>query len=234
MSINIPIFTCGDNFQLNCFGCRKKGSYNRVIEELNDVYDKSSFDICILPINPAIYVIENLFPYWNHVQSWDIFIIGCDKTYIMAQVNSFETSKDLRQELPNRRGFGLIDTALYTFLEPIWDKTLGGTKLQFFMRMNDKDYLVNTFPMTNHKEKVIGAVLFMREFQLDRLDTGDLPSDMFPIKRTRVSEDLRNEMVKIHKHQMEKLVKQHEYEKKTLDYIDEHIESHTTFRSFRQ
>lgn len=235
MSINIPLFTCGDNFTLNCFGCKKTSDeekrkknverqkqqqYESEIDNLNDVFHNSKYDIVILPIDPNVYSIQNLFPYWNHVQTWDIFIVGCDKTYILAQINSFETASDLSSSLPNNKGYGRMDTEFYDFLEPVWDRTLSGVKLQLFMQMREKTYLINTFPLTNTENKVIGGVLFMRDFNFNYM----MPDENVAVRMTEErASQMHSELTKLHKQQVEDLLRRQDYERRTAQMLDHHI-----------
>jgi hypothetical protein len=167
MSLNIPLFTCGDNFQLNCFGNREANHVKRNtrdVRDLADIYEKQQYDIVMLPIIPDFFKMDNLYPPWNHVDEWDIFMVGNDKTYILANVNSFKTSVNLSQHLLNNRAAGIVDEELAMFLDPLWDKTLAGSQLQFFMEMREQQYIVNTFHLTNMDKTIVGAVMLLRPF----------------------------------------------------------------------
>lgn len=153
------------SFVFNCF-CTKPIPTNERKENdklTRNIYDMSQkHNINILPINMN-YEINNLYPKSNMVHEWTILIIGNDKTYILANINAPGLGDS--EKLLNHKGTGLFPEPIEEFLEPVWDKTLKGNNLQFFMLYNGKTYLVNTYAMSNHKGKVIGACLFMRLFE---------------------------------------------------------------------
>lgn len=47
----------------------------------------------------------------------------------------------------------------------IWDLTLEGCNLQFYIVVSNELYFVNTYTIPNEKGNIIGAILFMRKFQ---------------------------------------------------------------------
>jgi hypothetical protein len=142
------------------------------------------YKISILPITPH-FDIDNLYPLTDHVELWNIFIVGNDKTYILANVNDPNITIPNVEKLPNHDG-KVLPEELDIFFQSIWDKTLSGKQLQFYMVWNNRLFFVNTYPFFNGKGKVIGAAMFMRAFEtmpethIKTLEDGCL----FPIRRS--------------------------------------------------
>lgn len=129
------------------------------------IYDVSrKYKISILPITNNIEL-ENLYPVTDGVEMWNIFIVGCDKTYILANINDRHTFVPRKENLLNHQAQNIMPKELMTIFDNIWDKTLSGKQLQFYMVWNGKLYLINTYPFMNGKGKCIGAILFMRAFE---------------------------------------------------------------------
>lgn len=149
------------NMICNCFFPRTSKE-----EELDrNIYKVSrEFKISILPITPN-FDIDNLYPLTDHVELWNIFIVGNDKTYILANVNDPHIRIPEATHLPNNKGHNVLPNELVMVFDRIWTKTLLGKQLQFYMVWNSKLYFVNTYPFFNGKKQVIGAILFMRAFE---------------------------------------------------------------------
>lgn len=135
-------------------------------EELDKkIYNVSrEYKISILPITPN-FDIDNLYPLTDHVELWNTFVVGNDKTYILASVNDPHIVIPRVDDLPNNRGKNMLPDELYIMFDTLWTKTLQGKQLQFYMVWNSKLYFMNTYPFFNGKGKVIGAILFMRAFE---------------------------------------------------------------------
>lgn len=155
---------------INCFCFKKK---NDEPSDKNNPLDRRIYDvsrenkISILPI-AANYDIENLYPLTDRVHLWNTFVVGNDKTYILANIcdSAMAPNETLNAaNLLNHRSNGIIPNDLSQFLDAVWDRTLNGRQLQFFMVWNSRLYFTNTFPFFNGKNKVIGAVMFMRAFE---------------------------------------------------------------------
>jgi hypothetical protein len=157
--LNINIF---ENFDIS-FSCFQKP---KVEDELDKkIYNVSrEYKISILPITPN-FDIDNLYPLTDHVELWNIFIIGNDKTYILANVNDPHIVLPHKEHLANRQGQNILPDELMIVFDSVWTKTLQGKQLQFYMVWNSKLYFINTYPFFNGKGKVIGAILFMRAFE---------------------------------------------------------------------
>ena len=141
----------------------------------------------------ADFDIENLYPLTDHVELWNIFIVGNDKTYILANVNDPHILIPNINALPNKQAQNILPDELITVFNSIWSKTLTGKQLQFYMVWNGKLYFVNTYPFFNGKNVVIGAIMFMRAFEktiepkfVTTLDGTSVPP--------RVSEDTEREI----------------------------------------
>ena len=154
-------------FKCFCFA-KNKGIGNN--EGNEDDLDKKIFNvsreykISILPITPN-FDIENLYPLTDHVELWNIFIVGNDKTYILANVKDPHIQIPETEFLPNKSGMNILPRELHLFFDSIWDKTMIGKQLQFYIVWNGRLYFINTYPFFNGQSKVIGAILFMRAFE---------------------------------------------------------------------
>lgn len=167
------MFNCNlfENIDFNCFWFSSKAKKDKIDKEKTDkdlekkIFDVSKeYNISILPIQNNVEI-DNLYPPTDHVELWNTFIIGSDKTYILANVNDEHIKIPNLKNLPNKKGLNLLPDELSDVFDKIWDKTLTNTKLQFYMTWNGKLYFINTYPFLNGKQKVIGATLFMRAFE---------------------------------------------------------------------
>jgi hypothetical protein len=104
-----------------------------------------------------------LYPLTDHVELWSTLVVGNDKTYILSNINDCELYFP-REKLLNRKDTSILPHELSTFFDAIWDRTLIGTQLQFYMVWMGRVYFVNTYPFRNGKGKVIGAIMFIRPF----------------------------------------------------------------------
>lgn len=158
----------------NCF-CRQQDRRSAKHNDLLELNDK--YNITILPLTD--YVIDNLYPKTNKVQSWNIYIVGNDKTFIMSNSNDF----DMPVDVLNTRGEKIANNELKDFFDDIFERTLEDTghDLQFLMIHMNNAYVVNTYCLSNQNRKVIGACAFIRRF-----DT--LPKQHTP---KRLSDDIQ-------------------------------------------
>lgn len=122
------------------------------------------YKVSILPITPD-FDIDNLYPLTDHVELWNIFIVGNDKTYILANIKDPHMVIPNSDQLENHQAKNILPDELEKILDAIWDQTLRGVKLQFYMVWNGKLYFVNTYPFRNGKGHIIGAIMFMRAFE---------------------------------------------------------------------
>lgn len=169
------------NFKFFCCGAKSKVKEDEDLDR--KIYHVSrEYKISILPITPN-FDIDNLYPLTDHVELWNIFIVGNDKTYILANVNDPHIYIPKADQLPNRQGQTLLPEELIIVLDTIWTKTLQGKQLQFYMVWNSKLYFINTYPFFNGKGKVIGAILFMRAFEtMPETRFTALEGNMVPVK----------------------------------------------------
>jgi hypothetical protein len=139
-------------------------SVTREEYELNkQLYHVSKkYKISILPI-AAGFNLENLYPLTDQVEFWNIFIVGKDKTYILAHCKNLVIPNT--DKLLNKTADGILPDELRDFFDPLWDKTLKGTQLQFYIVFNGRTYFVNSYPFYNEKKVVIGAIMFFRLFE---------------------------------------------------------------------
>jgi hypothetical protein len=189
--LNFNLFENID-FVFNCFG--KKITKNETLDEDEldqNIYNNKiskKFKISILPITPN-FDIENLYPLTDHVELWNIFVVGNDKTYILANVNDPFITLPQACKLPNKLSDHILPTELNIVFDSIWNKTLVGKQLQFYMVWNGKLYFINTYPFHNGKKKVIGAILFMRGF-----DTAENKIINENAVRNRYSEEINSKL----------------------------------------
>ena len=151
---------------------RPAPTYGSAEQAAVDALDKNIFAashkhcINVLPILPN-FDIQNLYPITDCVEQWNILVVGSDKTYILASLKDpfiRLEPRDIEVRLPNKHGNEVLPPELDAFFEPVWDKTLLGKQLQFYIIWNDRLYFINTFPFFNSAQAVIGAILFMRNF----------------------------------------------------------------------
>lgn len=162
--LNFNVF---ENIDLNCFCSAKKEMKKENSDKELDkkIYEVSrEYKISILPITPN-FDIENLYPLTDHVELWNIFIIGNDKTYISVNINDPHINIPNTGDLRNHQAKNILPDELSHLFDSIWDRTLQGKQLQFYMVWNGKLYFINTYPFFNGRSKVIGAILFMRTFE---------------------------------------------------------------------
>ena len=119
------------------------------------------YKISILPISSG-FELENLYPLTDRVEFWNTFVVGKDKTYILANCKNLTIPNS--DKLLNNTADGILPDELKDFFDPIWDKTLKGSQLQFYIIFNGQTYFVNTYPFLNNKKRVIGAIMFLRLF----------------------------------------------------------------------
>lgn len=153
-----------ENFSI-VFNCFWKSKKQKELELEKKIYHVSKqHKISVLPITPT-FDIENLYPLTDRVELWNIFVIGNDKTYIMSQVKDPTIVIPEAEDLLNRKANGILPDDLAIFFDSIWDRTLLGRQLQFYIVWNGRLYFINTYPFFNGKRAVIGAILFMRAFE---------------------------------------------------------------------
>lgn len=153
------------------------------------------YKISILPITPD-YDIDNLYPLTDHVELWNTFVVGNDKTYILVSVNDPHIVVPCAEAMPNNKGQQLPDE-LHNVFDMLWTKTLRGKQLQLCMVWNSRRYLVNTYPFFNGMGKVIGAIMFMRAFDAARRShSTERPRDA--VRRSHSAERQRDAVRRSH------------------------------------
>ncbi len=122
------------------------------------------YKIAVLPIQEN-YDLDNLYPITDQVHLWTILVVGNDKTYIhVSNPDPFRHIPNLDSTVLNKKAEGILPAEMIGFLDPIWDTTLNGHQLQFYIVFDGRIFFVNTYPFYNGRQKVIGAILFMRRF----------------------------------------------------------------------
>jgi hypothetical protein len=149
------------SFVFNCFCAKADEGQSKAMNEsefMNSIVNSGSqHNIHVLPIQND-FELDNLYPTENHVDKWSTFIVGKDKTYILANSAHLKIC-DL---LVNHKGNGILPNTIEKFLDPIWDRTLDGNQVQLFMIYDSKTYLLNSYFFKNNTDEIIGACMFMR------------------------------------------------------------------------
>jgi hypothetical protein len=144
----------------------------KATEKLRHISAKHS--ITILPIPPIPNDNSpNLYPPSNQVETWNIFVVGSDKTYILANVNDPFTKVPNNDVLLNHKAENIIPPDMQEFFDAVWDQTLKNTKLQLYVAWNDRLFHVNTYPLVNDTDVVVGATMFMRAFNHANYEPGE-------------------------------------------------------------
>lgn len=146
------------SFSFNCFRPEKPAEKTPVQVDVGENYN-----IVTLPVMMG-RDIADLYPPTNHVEDWSILIIGKNKNYILAHMNDLHIPNT--DFLPNNIGDRYLPKEISAYFNQIWDKTLAGNELQFFMVLNGKTYFVNTYRFLNRTAEVVGAVMFLRQTDL--------------------------------------------------------------------
>ncbi len=174
--LSLPLFSWNVS-TWNCVCPSGKAKNDDDHDVLSQRYQDAGFFVHVLPTKGSAFKIDNLFPAWNHVESWNTFVIGNDKTYILANVNSMslregsvardqtsDADKETAKSMLNNSGRGVLPNSLVRFLDPLWDCTLAGRPVQVFIVVRNNTYIVNTYPLTDPQNHVVGGVMFLRFF----------------------------------------------------------------------
>lgn len=153
-------FTLIEKLNCNIFCIPKRDKNKRIMDSLYRVSQK--YKISILPI-ANVYELDNLYPITDRVKEWNTFIIGNDKTYILSNIGDDKVYIPTDNNIVDTKGVS-IPEELFLFLDNVWTHTLKGKQLQFYMILNGQIYLINTYCLYNANGKIIGATLFMRNF----------------------------------------------------------------------
>jgi hypothetical protein len=115
---------------------------------------------------PVIFGKEltDLYPPSNHVEKWSTLIVGKHKDYILANINDIDIP--FASEMLNRKSSDMLPDEINRFFNHVWDNTLSGNELQFFMLFNNRTFFVNTYHLLNGEHQIIGAVMFMRSLDV--------------------------------------------------------------------
>lgn len=145
---------------------RHKAQRDRYSLDMDGVYRVArKYKISFLPVGPN-FELTNLYPLTNHVELWNVLVVGRDKSYILASIRDPHTRIPADGML-NRKGEESLPHELVKLFDIFWTKTLEDRQLQLFLVWNGKLYLVNTYAFKNPSGAVIGAVMFMRAFSGD-------------------------------------------------------------------
>jgi hypothetical protein len=159
--INFDCFFGGNKSRKKTKKKKTEEMDDEVLKVIHDISER--YDISVLPVN-ADFELDNLYPETNQVHKWNIIVIGKDKTFIHCHI--YDLNIPEHETFTNHKSASVLDRALQELFDPMFDKTLQGHKLQFFIGWNGQIYLVNTYPITNKTCNIIGAVLFIRNYKL--------------------------------------------------------------------
>lgn len=127
----------------------------------------------------------NLYPAANQVEKWNIFVVGSDKTYILAHVNDTMTPVPNIEYLANRKGTNILPPEMEEFFDAVWDKTLKNNNLKLLVAWNERLFKVSSFPLINKSKVVVGATLFMKPF--NHMNYPNSSASLSSIKSKRAS-----------------------------------------------
>ena len=122
-------------------------------------------NVIVLPTRQGV-ILDNIYPINNHCEFFNILIIGSDKNYLFHRL--YDLSFPGSEKLTNSKYVEKMPSSLRNILESIWDKTLGGKILHFYMIYKGKTYLTNAFPLQNEQNKSVGAIAFIRNVETIR------------------------------------------------------------------
>jgi hypothetical protein len=135
---------------LGCFKTQPKSSSNDFEDEIFNISRK--LNIIILPVdgnksklyNESIHGIDE-------EDTWNVFVVNALKTYIVKNIN---------EEL-------ILDTkstdAIFKLFDVLWNYTLSGKQLQYYLFWKEKTFFLYTFPLQSlKKNNFIGGILFMK------------------------------------------------------------------------
>jgi hypothetical protein len=114
---------------------RKQLEFNQRLHELGDRYNISTLPVLIGK------ELTDLYPITDQVHKWNTFIVGKNKNYILVNCYDLNLGVDEREILNKQSDNYLVDE-LNEYFNPVWDKTLNGNDLQFFMIWKGKTYLI--------------------------------------------------------------------------------------------
>jgi hypothetical protein len=161
------LFAISENisFIFNCFRPTsfKKPNRKRHAPQGVNVDVGDNYNIITLPVMTG-RDIADLYPPTNHVEDWSILIVGKQKNYILAHLNDLHVPN--ADCLPNNTGDRFLPKEVNSYFNQVWDKTLAGNELQFYMVMNGKTYFVNTYRFVNRSSETVGAIMFLRQIDL--------------------------------------------------------------------
>jgi hypothetical protein len=153
-------------FHFNCF-CGEKDSKlknkykNKFIESIHE--HGQAYNITVIPVQ-VDFEIDNIYPETNQVDKWNIIIIGRDKTFV--HVHLYDLVIPDAENFVNNRAGSVLNRELRDFFDPVFENTLAGQQLQFIMGWLGNIHLVNTYPIKNQNNMIIGAILFIRNYML--------------------------------------------------------------------
>jgi hypothetical protein len=149
-----------------CIKCKYETNLEKQASEENILKIQAlskKHNISILPILNS-YEIQSLYPETSQAHTWSTFIIGKDKTYALTNKYDFNIESSYNK-LFKRTSNGQLHDDLLEFFDPIWERTLKGQQLQFFMIYCSIIYFVNTFALRNDSYNIIGASMFIRSLE---------------------------------------------------------------------
>ena len=150
------------NFKVKSINCFCGGGHHHPddLEEIVETAEKNN--VIVLPARQGT-TITNLYPLSNHTSTWNILCVGSDRTYIHTKIHdlNFQGSENL----VDTKYSELMSESMRNLLDSVWEKTLAGKVLMFYLVFRGKTFLTNAFPLFNENFEAIGAITFIRNVE---------------------------------------------------------------------
>lgn len=120
-------------------------------------------NILVLPTRPND-TLKNLFPLSNHVKErFNILCVGAEKEYILVRLTDLKLPGC--ENLENKRYSETMPENIRAILDSIWEQSLAGKSLSFYLVVRGLTYLCHSFPLPLQNGKIVGAICFIRGVQ---------------------------------------------------------------------
>lgn len=142
----------------NCFCVSKR---NDCFDEVVSTAEQNN--VLVLPAR-AIDNLKNLYPVSDNVESrFNILIVGSDKSYILCKLSDLKLTGADRLE--NHKYSQSMPENIRAILDSIWDKTLLGNSLMFYLVVQGRTFVCNSFPLYTNNNIICGAMCCLRAVQ---------------------------------------------------------------------
>ena len=152
-------FDIQENAAMDADAFKKNYKTSKKIIELG-----ANHQLQILPVMRG-KEITDLYPPTDQVHLWNTFVVGKKLNYIVANVNDLNIGVNDPKYLLNSKADNLMDDDIKRFFDHIWEETLSGVDLQFFMIKSGRTFFVNTYCLQNGNQQTIGGLCFIRNIE---------------------------------------------------------------------